>query len=172
MAKKAKGEPNNQSFWKRCQISIFFSAISLVLSILIILVMLLGMPTFMKLVHGVLNFGGGGESQRAVAAEQIFKDVPVDSPLYEITAELKKNNVIQGYSDGTLKVNEPLKRAELLKLILAYQHRAPLAIHYANCYPDVKTDWYAPYVCYAKSRQWIEGDTGKDFYPLSPVTKA
>jgi len=65
---------------------------------------------------------------------------------------LKENGIISGYSDGTFKPTNPLNRAELLKILVEGVGYSPDENVYKNCFSDVKEDWYAKYVCYAKEQ--------------------
>ena len=81
-------------------------------------------------------------------------------------------NVISGYDDGTFKPNNTINRAELLKILVGGAGYAkPDAVKYNNCFPDVKNDWYASYVCFAKEKGWVSGyDDGK-FRPSQAINK-
>lgn len=81
-------------------------------------------------------------------------------------------NVISGYDDGTFKPNNTINRAELLKILVGGAGYAkPDAAKYRDCFPDVKNDWYASYVCFAKEKGWVNGyDDGK-FRPSQAINK-
>lgn len=71
--------------------------------------------------------------------------------------------VIDGYPDGTYKPLQSINRAEFLKIVLG---GAEVVVETGgNCFPDVKTDWYAPYVCRAKNLGIIEGYPDGYFHP-------
>jgi hypothetical protein len=42
---------------------------------------------------------------------------------------------------------------------------------YKNCYPDVREEWYAQYVCYAKNQGWVNGYPDKTFKPDQLVNR-
>jgi hypothetical protein len=42
---------------------------------------------------------------------------------------------------------------------------------YKNCFSDVGSEWYAPYVCYAKVEGWVSGYSNGEFRPGNPVNK-
>ncbi len=48
----------------------------------------------------------------------------------------------------------------------------PQIEEYKNCFPDVKEQWFAPYVCYAKSADWVHGYGDGEFKPTKTVSKA
>ncbi len=85
---------------------------------------------------------------------------------------LYKNKIISGYSDGTFKADIKINRAELLKILVGGAgFTDPDAAKYKNCFPDVKTQWYAKYVCFAKEKNWVKGYEGGLFKPEQPSTK-
>lgn len=80
--------------------------------------------------------------------------------------------MINGYKDGLFKPNETLNRAEFLKLLVSAVNAYPTTVSYAQCFKDVKNEWFAPTICYAKSKGWISGYADKSFHPSDPVKKA
>ena len=40
-----------------------------------------------------------------------------------------------------------------------------------NCFTDVSTEWYARYVCYAKTQGWVSGYSDGGFRPGQTVSK-
>jgi len=85
---------------------------------------------------------------------------------------LYNNNIIAGYPDGTYKPNEPINRAELLKILVEARVGTPDAYVNKNCFNDVAFDWYAKYVCFAKNQGWVGGYPDGNFLPGKIVTKA
>ena len=91
---------------------------------------------------------------------------------YNATAinSLAASNVIDGYDDGSFKPDGDINRAELTKMIVAAT-TDPNPETYKNCFPDVNEDWFAPYVCYAKEKEWVVGyDDGK-FKPNNKINR-
>ncbi len=76
-------------------------------------------------------------------------------------------NVIDGHPDGTFRPDTAINRAEFLKIVVGAS--ADNIGTGANCFPDVKTDWYAKYVCYAKSIGIVEGYPDGLFRPAQNV---
>lgn len=89
-----------------------------------------------------------------------FKDIPQTSVFYIPVTELSRKGVIQGYEDGNYRPLTPVNRAEFLKILVVGANITPDASKYRNCFPDVTTQWYAPYVCYAKEQGVVEGYPG------------
>ncbi|MFA6023722.1 MAG: S-layer homology domain-containing protein [Candidatus Gracilibacteria bacterium] len=112
------------------------------------------------------------EEEVVLAAEESsFSDVESDHDNYAAVEYLYEEGVIGGYEDGSFKPENTVNRAELLKILVEGQGITPDAELYKNCFPDVTTDWYAKYVCYAKSQAWISGYSNGYFLPADPVNK-
>lgn len=75
--------------------------------------------------------------------------------------------VISGYSDGTYKPDNAINRAEFLKIVL--EAAVDDIGTQSDCFPDVKDDWYAKYVCYAKSKDMVRGYPDGLFRPAQNV---
>lgn len=82
---------------------------------------------------------------------------------------LKEKNIITGYADGTFQPDATINRAELLKILIGSLDIHPSADAYHDCFPDVKKEWFAPYVCYAKEKNLISGYADGTFRPDNPV---
>jgi V8-like Glu-specific endopeptidase len=103
---------------------------------------------------------------------QIFTDVDFNSKNAEAINFLKNSGVISGYPDGSFKPLNSLNRAELLKILVEGMGYSPDENIYKNCFPDVKADWYAKYVCFAKEQGWVSGYPDSTFKPGNFVNKA
>lgn len=84
---------------------------------------------------------------------------------------LYNNNVISGYPDGTFQPNRVVNRAELLKILVGGKGITPTVEEFNNCFPDVKDEWFAPFVCYAKAQNWVGGYPDGTFQPAKEVNK-
>lgn len=84
---------------------------------------------------------------------------------------LEQNNIIDGYPDGTFKPQNNINRAELMKILVNSAGFDPSPSEYQNCFPDVKTDWYARFVCKAKELNWIQGYPDGTFKPAQTINK-
>lgn len=85
---------------------------------------------------------------------------------------LYNNKVISGYPDGTFKPSNTINRAELLKILVGGKGIQPTVEEYNNCFPDIKEEWFAPFVCYAKNQGWVGGYPDGTFQPGKEVNKA
>lgn len=114
---------------------------------------------------------GTGISITSSNEENPFSDLPASNRNKNAILYLYKEGIINGYPDKTFKPENTVNRAELLKILVEGQGISPSIDNYKNCFPDVKTDWYAPYVCYAKSFGWVEGYPDGTFKPAQTVNK-
>lgn len=91
-----------------------------------------------------------------------FSDVTQDSINVDAIQTLKDEGVIEGYGDGTYKPGQKINRAEFTKIVMG-----PIIedMTQKNCFPDVKDEWFAPYVCEAKNLNVIEGYPDGEFKP-------
>jgi hypothetical protein len=108
--------------------------------------------------------GGGGESSG------LFTDVDESHGNYTAIKYLYDMGVLEGYADGSFKPDNTVNRAELLKILLEGQGITPSVQVHHDCFTDVGQDWYAPYVCYAKGLDWVEGYDDGSFKPGQEVT--
>lgn len=100
-----------------------------------------------------------------------FNDVSDDSRNKQAIEFLKDGGVLNGYEDGSFRPKSKINRAELVKILVESTGEIPLVESYNNCFPDVKTEWFAPYICYAKSMGWVSGFPDGTFKPEQPVKK-
>lgn len=98
-----------------------------------------------------------------------FTDVAPDHVFYNAVFSLKNGGIVQGYADGTFKPLNQINRAEFAKIVIAAV--APNATG-SNCFSDVKNEWFAPYVCYAKQNNIIGGYPDGTFKPGSNINLA
>jgi len=84
---------------------------------------------------------------------------------------LYSHGIISGYPDGTFKPDNTVNRAELLKILVGGKGITPAADQNNNCFPDVKAEWFAPFVCYAKTQGWVDGYPDGTFKPSQEVNK-
>ena len=98
---------------------------------------------------------------------------------------LVEREIIQGYGDGIMRVDDKVTRAEFLKIALELAKYAdeiypmedvkpedikPDMGNAENCFSDVRQEWHSPYVCYAKEQNIVQGYKDGKFYPNQPIT--
>lgn len=102
------------------------------------------------------------QTQQPVVSQPVFTDVPVSYKFYSAIKYLKDNNIVSGYADGSYKPLNPINRAEFTKIVIGSLGVSGLG---SDCFPDVATEWFAPYVCYAKANYIIGGYKDGTFKP-------
>lgn len=105
-------------------------------------------------------------------AAPIFTDISDDHPNAEDILYLKTNKIMTGYSDGSFGPDKQINRAELMKTIMVAVGMPAETASYKNCFSDVTDQWFAQYVCYAKSQRWISGYSDNTFRPGNDVSRA
>lgn len=86
----------------------------------------------------------------------------------------KAYGILQGYPDGSFQPARTVNRVELLKIFL---ESANVALPTCNTAPYVDTpkqadtEWYIPYVCYAKMNNLMDTDYYGHFNPDKPMTR-
>lgn len=102
-----------------------------------------------------------------------FVDVFPSTPYAEAILALRASGVIQGYNNGTFRPKNSVNRAEFMKILLEAAGARNLDNYASNCFPDVeKSQWYAKYICYGKSKGIIDGYSDGSFRPDATVNLA
>jgi len=95
-----------------------------------------------------------------------FNDVSNNNSYHEAINYLQQQAVVGGYPDGSFKPDRKINRAEFTKIIVESQFSsAQITACTSNAgFTDVTTtDWFAPYVCVAKSQGIVGGYPDKTF---------
>lgn len=115
-------------------------------------------------------------SASAQAPQQSFSDVSPRHPAFQAVEYLKAQGVIAGYGDGTFRPDNPVNRAEAVKIIVAPivpadQFPASPSAAYGDVPPVA---WFAPYVEVARTKLGIIDGPPKAtlFGGMRQVTKA
>ena len=103
---------------------------------------------------------------------RFFSDVSLKHPHLQAIGFLKDTYTISGYPDGTFRSQNTIQRAELMKIVTLGKDIYVKPEDYNNCFADVKDEWFAPYVCYAKEQGWVKGYTDNTFKPGQEVNFA
>lgn len=91
-----------------------------------------------------------------------------DHPYEESILALQELGVLNGYEDGSFLPDNPVSRAELLKVVFAALDEEAAEFS-GSCFYDVTGDWYGPYVCHAKSFGIVKGYDDGYFRPGQEV---
>lgn len=125
----------------------------------------------------MLPLTGQAMSTREILEEdlggtQFFPDVPQDHHNFLSIAWMSDEGTVEGYPDGTFKPDNPVNRAELMKMVVLMDDRFEPTTAYNGCFPDVDDEWFASYICYAKEQGWIDGYPDGKFKPGNYVNRA
>lgn len=112
-----------------------------------------------------------------------FDDLPSESRPHDSEEKILRrrvvytavrNNIVEGYEDGTFRPDSAINRAEALKILLrASGVTPPKGYHFVNTFSDVPEDsWFSPYVLDAIQLGLVEGYEDGTFRPDSPITRA
>lgn len=120
-----------------------------------------------------------------------FTDVPESSDYYQAVSALEELGVVEGYPDGTFQLEQPVNRAEFLKMAyLAESKRDPehrskkedqlfpfgqqdSIIIDPPCFSDFQgKEWFEPYVCWGKEKNLVEGYPDGEFKAIQGVNAA
>lgn len=83
---------------------------------------------------------------------------------------LYEEGIVQGYEDGTYQPDALINRAEFVKVLMEAKY--PVESEGAACFSDVGVEWYAPYVCHAKSLGVVSGYEDGAFRPANSINLA
>lgn len=112
------------------------------------------------------------EAEEQVVAEtsyQIFTDVKSDAPHSVAIEKLRDLGIFGGYADGTFRPDKLVTRAETLAVLETVADIDFAGASYGDCFKDVKNEWFAVPVCYAKKQGWVSGMKDGSFKPNEGV---
>lgn len=98
-----------------------------------------------------------------------FSDVEASHANAEAITYVQGEGIVNGYPDGTFQPFAAINRAEFTKIVMGALFND---MEGGNCFPDVKDQWFAPYVCRAKAEGIIGGYPDGTFGPEKPVSFA
>jgi|GEM_PF-1823736 len=113
-----------------------------------------------------------GLSAQSVFAElvQDYSDLDLND-VHAPAIQYTSMNVFDGYDDGSFRAEDSVNRAELAKILVEGSGESPSVDEYSNCFTDVATEWFAPYVCYGAEQGWWDGYSDGSFGPANGVLK-
>jgi len=91
-------------------------------------------------------------------------------PYYVAIKYLVQAGIVNGYPDGFVHPDREINRAELMKIITVGSGVSPSEEIFGNCFPDVETEWFARFVCFAKAQNFITGYQDGTFRPGREVS--
>jgi len=112
----------------------------------------------------------------AKLAEQIFDDVSPENEFFFAINFITNEKIVNGREDGKFDPNAKINRAEFTKILVGTQFATQVTeyeLPAKNCFLDFeKSDWFAPFVCFAKENEIISGYNDGTFLPANPVNLA
>lgn len=111
----------------------------------------------------------------------INADISAETPFYDISnnawyapyvRKAYTSGWIQGYTDGTFRPEQTITKVEALKILGKVQNWAIPEIITIAPFSDTKTtDWFTPYVTFAKEKGLLE-EIGKLLFPNQEMSRA
>lgn len=98
-----------------------------------------------------------------------FPDVSSTHPNYVAIEYFRVRNLVKGLSDGKFHPGKRVSRAKFIAMVLRVRSINPHINQFKNCYSDVKKQWFADEICYAKSEGWLDG-MGSLFHPKKKIS--
>lgn len=112
-------------------------------------------------------------SMNILSASATFSDVPESSQYFSAIEFLQKNGIISGHSDGTFKPEDPVNRAEALKMVLLGTGVSVEETTEVPTFSDVnKTDWFIKFLVKGVKNTIVNGNPDGTFAPGRKVNKA
>ena len=105
-----------------------------------------------------------------------FTDVPSDSPYAQAIGYVDEENIVDGYDDGTYRLEDTINRVEFTKIVVGsvfsldeISRCDPSTLHYTDI---LSGEWYIPYLCIATQEGIIEGYSDNTFKPADEINVA
>lgn len=99
-----------------------------------------------------------------------FGDLPTQHPYHRGIDYLQNKGIIKGYDDNTVRADRLINRAEFLKLLL--EGFGTSLSPGSACFTDINgSEWFATYVCTAKSNGIVNGLPDGSFQPGRNINK-
>src|SRR3989339_272808 len=98
-----------------------------------------------------------------------FSDVFDNDYYFPAIYFMYERGILKGYKDGTFRPLQMVSRAEFVTATLKMQK---LSSDNKNCFPDVKEQWHAKYICKAKEMGIIHGYSDGYFRPDNNINFA
>lgn len=117
---------------------------------------------------------GAGIDVNESTADTEFSDTTADAWYIQYIKKADKLGIVEGYPDGTFKPAKTINLVEALKVVqLAFNIDVSQITITEDPYTDAyASQWYAPYVQYAKDKNLIETNAENKIYPDQSMTRA
>lgn len=120
-------------------------------------------------------FSNAEEEGEEIPEEVGFTDVPETHGNYKAISFVQDEGIVSGYEDGTYKPEQRINRAEFTKIIISatFSGEEIDICEEEHSFTDVsQSDWFADFVCTAKSHEIIGGYPDGTFRPSQFVNFA
>lgn len=113
--------------------------------------------------------GNGNSLYTGETGSSGFTDVSPEAWYAPYVAFAQTYGLVNGYSDGTFRPEQPVSRAELVKLLAAF---FPVTAGTVS-FPDVPADyWAAEVISFAAGQGWVSGYPDGTFQPARSISRA
>lgn len=112
------------------------------------------------------------ETHKSNVKPPFIKDVTIQHKNYLAITSVINKDLIPAYPDGSFQPNSTIARSELIRLLIKSQGTNPNPKIYHSCFIDVQSQLFAPYICYAKEKAFIQGFSDGRFYPTWEINRA
>lgn len=107
-----------------------------------------------------------------ISTKTTFSDVNDKAWYAPYIRKAYAENWIQGYTDGTFKPSQTITKVEALKILGKAQNwQIPTNVTKVEYLDTQITDWFTPYVTFAKNKNLLE-ETGKLLFPNKEMSRA
>lgn len=123
----------------------------------------------------VIEETGSTTDSDVESTNKTFPDVAQSHQYYNSIMYMVSEKVVNGYPDGTFKPDNPINRAEMMKILVEALIDDAMTSEYMDdtCFPDVPGDqWFTKHVCYGKAFSWVKGYSDNTFRPSQTITFA
>jgi hypothetical protein len=87
-----------------------------------------------------------------------YSDVHNATDYSEAIASITEDGIVEGYDDNTFRPKDSINRAEFTKILVESKLGEKPEEYADKCFPDMNASaWYAPYICYAKEHEILDG---------------
>lgn len=109
-------------------------------------------------------------ARAAMPAYPLFWDVKPEHEYHEAIMYMGEINLMRGYDNlnRAFLPEQKVNRAEFMKIMMT--SIGHLQAEKRECFSDVTFEWFAPYVCAAKERGFVNGYSDGSFRPGQNVT--
>jgi hypothetical protein len=138
---------------------------------------------FLTMLYQIIESGDFGSIHFEENTENIdldFTDIDSSQEFHTVVRVFVQTGVIQGYEDDTFRPDQPLTRAEAVKILLAVDKFIPKSLPvldwgivmpgYEVLFPDT-TAWEVPWVNEAVRRDWVQGYDDGNFRPHQTLSR-